>query len=213
MEDDDLLPLSALQHLVYCPRQCALIHVQQVWDDNRFTAEGHVLHRRVDEMGEEYRGTVRIARGVPLVCRRLGLVGRADVVEFHQAGEAWLPRPVEYKRGKPKAHDADRVQLCAQALCLEDMHGCAIPEGDLFYGQPRRRQTVVFDDALRERTARLATDLRALVTAQTLPAPVNDDRCRACSLAEICQPALAGRVSVALWLRRALAAGGDETEE
>lgn len=217
MEDDDLLPLSALQHLVYCPRQCALIHVQQQWADNRFTAEGTVLHRRVDDMGEESRGSVRIARGVPLVSRRLGLSGRADVVEFHQAGDGgWLPRPVEYKRGTPKDHDADAVQLCAQALCLEEMHGRPIAEGDLFYGQPRRRQTVAFDAALRDRTERLAEELHALVGAAMLPPPVNDGRCRGCSLVEVCQPALAGRKSAAAWLRKALAAddesGGGEGE-
>ncbi|MFA7429556.1 MAG: CRISPR-associated protein Cas4 [Rhodospirillaceae bacterium] len=203
MDDDDFLPLSALQHLVYCPRQCALIHVQQQWSDNRFTAEGNVLHRRVDELGEESRGAVRIARGVPLVNRRLGLSGRADVVEFHQTEG---PRPVEYKRGKPKAHDADAVQLCAQALCLEEMHACVIADGDLFYGQPRRRQTVVFDDVLRTRTEQLAADLHGLIAAGSLPPPVNDARCRACSLAETCQPALAGRKSAAAWLRKALAA-------
>lgn len=217
MEDDDLLPLSALQHLVYCPRQCALIHVQQQWADNRFTAEGNVLHRRVDEQGEESRGAVRIARGVPLVNRRLGLSGRADVVEFHRIGGDWLPRPVEYKRGKPKTHDADAVQLCAQALCLEEMHGCVLAEGDLFYGQPRRRHTVAFDDALRARTEGVAADLRALVTAGELPPPVNDSRCRACSLAEVCQPALAGRKSAAAWLQKAvdkaLAAGEQDEGE
>lgn len=219
MEDDDLLPLSALQHLVYCPRQCALIHGQQQWADNRFTAEGNVLHRHVDEAGTETRGPLRIARGVPLVCRRLGLSGRADVVEYRhtdgggQGAQAWLPRPVEYKRGAPKPHDADAVQLCAQALCLEEMHGCSIPDGDLFYGASRRRRTVAFDEALRQRTEQVAADLRTVLAAETLPPPTSEKaRCRACSLEETCRPTVAVKGSAAAWLRRAQEEGEGEAD-
>ncbi|GAA0601517.1 CRISPR-associated protein Cas4 [Caenispirillum bisanense] len=207
-DDIDLLPLSALQHLVFCPRQCVLIHGERQWAENRLTAEGRVLHDRVDTPEEEVRGGLRIARAVPLASRRLGLTGRADVVEFYRDPAApdapWRPLPVEYKRGRHKDHDADRVQLCAQALCLEDMLGLPVPEGALFYGQPRRRQRVPFDAALRARTEDLAAELRRLLRAPALPPPLVDDpRCRSCSLVDICRPAVAGR-SAARWLDRAL---------
>lgn len=205
MEEEILHPLSALQHLAFCPRQCALIHGQGEWSENRLTAEGRLLHERVDEPEEELRGGLRICRAVPLVSRRLGLSGRADVVEFHAVPDApWQPVPVEYKRGRPKSHDADRVQLCAQALCLEEMLGQPVPEGALFYGQPRRRERVVFDTALRAMTEALAADLRALLAAGGLPPPLDHDpRCRSCSLVGICRPAEAGR-SASRWLNRAL---------
>lgn len=207
-EDDDLLPLSALQHLVFCPRQCALIHGEQAWAENRLTAEGRILHDRADSGEAETRGEVRIARAVRLVSRRLGLSGIADVVEFHPApGEAGgrRPLPVEYKRGKPKPHDADRVQLCAQALCLEEMLGATVPEGALFYAKPRRREAVAFTPELRDRVAALAARLRAMLQEPRLPPPLaNDPRCAACSLVEICRPGLAGR-SARAWTARAIA--------
>lgn len=195
-----------MQHLAYCPRQCALIHVEQVWAENRWTAEGRVLHERVDAQGAETRPGLRIARGVPLVSQALGLSGRADVVEFHADGAGgWRPFPVEYKRGRPKEHDADRVQLCAQALCLEEMLAVAVPEGALFYGQPRRREAVVFDGALRARTTDLARGVRALLSAGTLPPPLDDGRCKRCSLAEPCGVSTPRR-SARRWLDRMLAA-------
>ena len=119
--EDELLPLSALQHLLFCERQCALIHIEQAWAENRLTVEGKNLHAKVHEADDESRGDLRIVRGLRLRSLRLGLVGQADVVEFHKQGDAWLPFPVEYKRGKPKPEPCDEVQLCAQAICLEEM--------------------------------------------------------------------------------------------
>ena len=131
--EDGLIPLSALQHFLFCPRQCALIHVEHVWVEDVRTAEGRLLHERVDAGGAERRPGVRIERGVALRSLALGVTGRADVVEYH--GRPPLPYPVEYKRGKPKPHRADEVQLCAQAVCLEEMSGLSVPEGALFYGE------------------------------------------------------------------------------
>lgn len=164
-----------------------------------------MLHERVDEPSSERRPGLRIARGVPLVSQRLGLGGRADVVEFHADGDGgWRPFPVEYKRGRPKAHDADRVQLCAQALCLEEMLDVVVPEGALFYGLPRRREPVAFDGALRARTAALAGELRELLAAATLPPPLDDARCKGCSLADACGVAVPRR-SARRWLDRMMA--------
>ena len=149
--EDALIPLSALQHYLFCPRQCALIHVEQIWAENAATAEGRLLHERADAGGGETRPGVRIARGLALRSFALGVSGKADVVEFHDArrGERGRPFPVEYKRGKPKSHRADEVQLCAQAICLEEMFDTSIAAGALFYGVTRRRFAVVFDEDLR----------------------------------------------------------------
>lgn len=203
--DATLAPLSALQHLAFCPRQCALIHLEGAWAENALTAEGRVLHERVDEAPGETRRGVRVARGVALRCGRLGLIGKADVVEFHaRRGGPPVPYPVEYKRGKPKPHDADRVQLCAQALCLEEMLGTPVPRGALFYGQPRRRDEVVFDASLRARTEAAAAALHALLAAGVTPPPEPGPKCRSCSLEPFCLPDVAGGRSAAAWLARAL---------
>jgi len=215
----DLVPLSALQHLLYCERQCALIHVERVWVENRYTAEGRLLHERSDAGGTESRGEVRIARGLGLRNARLGLVGRADVVELHRVADEgsaagaelpgvegrWRPVPVEYKRGRPKDRRCDEVQLCAQALCLEEMLGVEISEGALFYGKTRRRARVVFDEALREETERAAARVREIVEAGEVPPPVADERCTRCSLVEICLP-FAPRHSAKRYLERARSA-------
>lgn len=197
--DDDLIPLSALQHHLFCPRQCALIHVERLWIEDAATAEGRLLHERVDAGGGESRPRLRVERGVALRSERLGVSGRADVVEFH--GVPAVPFPVEYKRGKPKAHQADEVQLCAQAICLEDMFGCPVPAGALFYGTTRRRVSVSFDDALRALTADVAAGARANIALGRTPPPVLTPGCRRCSLLEACQP---GRLEhpphVARWL-------------
>lgn len=183
--DNDLLPLSGLQHLLFCPRQCALIHIERLWEENRFTAEGRLLHERADTPGTTTRKGIRIARSLQLRSLELGLFGIADVVEFHPAG----PRPVEYKRGRPKQHRADEIQLCAQALCLEEMLGVSIPDADLFYGKTNRRQTVELDDDLRALTRARATDFHALVRAGTTPPPEYAARkCGACSLVDLCLP-------------------------
>src|SRR3990167_4934122 len=155
--EDDLIQLSSLQHFVFCERQCALIHIEQAWSENVFTAEGRIMHDKVDTADKESRGLKRIEYGVPLRSLRLGLIGKADVIEFHKKDDGtWLPFPVEYKRGKPKMDDCDKVQLCAQAICLEEMLNIEILEGSLFYGQTRRREDVVFDKALRTATEEAA---------------------------------------------------------
>ncbi|MGR7994437.1 CRISPR-associated protein Cas4 [Xanthobacter sp. ZOL 2024] len=201
--EDGLIPLSALQHYLFCPRQCALIHVEQLWAEDVATAEGRILHEKADSGRDESRPGVRIARAVALRSLALGVAGKADVVEFHGGAGApdARPFPVEYKRGKPKAHQADEVQLCAQAICLEEAFGVAVPEGALFYGETRRRQIVAFDPALRALTARTAAAARAMILAQITPPPVLMASCRRCSLEALCQPArLEHPPSIALWL-------------
>lgn len=195
----DLLPISALQHLLYCDRQCALIHLERQWEENRFTAEGRALHERAHEGPSESRPGIRITRGLTLVSRRLGIWGQADVVEFHNGGSIV---PVEYKRGKPKAHRADEVQLCAQALCLEEAPGGTIQEGFLFYGKTRRRTVVIFDSELRELTESLIGNLRELLNSgRTPPAVFEAKKCSACSLLEICLPRLSKRPPAGRWFR------------
>ena len=205
--DDDLLPISGLQHLIFCPRQCALIHVERIWAENRLTVEGNQLHARVEDGETTTRGALRTYRTLPLVSRTLGLVGQADVVEIHgnDDKEPETAFPIEYKRGKPKAHDADSVQLCAQALCLEEMLGLEVPKGALFYGKPRRRQKIIFDQALREKTLEAIEQFRAMMATQTVPPPIHKPHCRSCSLQDICCPSLAEGRSAARWLERARA--------
>lgn len=201
--EDGLIPLSALQHYLFCPRQCALIHVEQLWAEDVATAEGRLMHERVDAGRAETRPGVRVARGTALRSLTLGLAGKADAVEFHGAGRGdhGRPFPVEYKRGKPKPHRADEVQLCAQAICLEEMFGMAVPEGALFYGITRRRQQITFDDDLRALTIGTAGAARAMIAAMTTPLPVHMPSCRHCSLESLCQPArLEKPQSVARWL-------------
>lgn len=184
-----------------CPRQCALIHLEQQWSDNRLTAEGNVMHAAVDRGQAEARDGVRRVTGLPLRSERLRLVGRADVVEFR--GD--VPFPIEHKRGRDKADDCDRVQLCAQALCIEEMLGVPVPEGALFYGQTRRRVRVAFDDALRRRAEEAARGTAAMLASGLTPPPVPVPACRGCSLRDLCLPdALAAR-SVARYLQRRLA--------
>ncbi len=187
--EDDLLPLSALQHLIFCERQCALIHIEQAWDENRFTAEGRIMHERVHEIGEESRGDVRIVRGVALRSLKLGLTGKADVVEFHRGDEgAWQPYPVEHKRGKPKPDESDKIQLCAQALCLEEMIGTEVPTGAIFYGRTRHRLEVEFDEALRKETETAAQRLHEMIESAVTPKPVYSKKCKSCSLMDRCLP-------------------------
>ena len=199
----DLIAISALQHYLYCPRQCALIHVEQVWAENAATASGRVAHERVHASAEETRRGVRVATGLPLRSERLGVAGIADVVELRRdAGGNWRPYPVEHKRGRPKAHRADEVQLCAQAMALEEMFGIDVPEGALFYGEPRRRTVVAFDAGLRALTGGTAAAVRALLEAGTTPrAAYEARRCDPCSLLAICRPRATGAArSAAAWL-------------
>jgi len=195
--DDELLPLSALQHLQFCERQCALIHVEQLWVENRFTAEGRILHDHVDSGGRESRKKIRVEFSVPLRSLSLGLIGKADVVEFHKEKIAdgksiWRPFPVEYKRGKPKKNNCDRIQICAQALCLEEMTGCDVHEGALFYGKTRRRKDVAFDQNLRQETMETAVRLHDLVKERKTPLPQFTAKCRHCSFIDLCLPEKVG---------------------
>ena len=216
MEAGYFAPLSALQHLLFCERQCALIHVEGIWVENVRTVEGRQLHDRVhDEKSSEQRGGVRIARSLALVSERLGLIGVADVVEFHALdGDEdspgallpgtegrWRPFPVEYKRGRPKAHRADEVQVCAQALCLEEMFNCDVRQGALFYGTTRRRADVVFDEALRRITEEAARRVHQLVAEGVTPPARPTRACKRCSLADLCLPEMTDRRNATRYLR------------
>lgn len=183
--ETDFVPLSALQHHLFCPRQCALIHVEREWAENRETAEGRLLHERTDKPGARRRADTRTLTALPLRSVALGVTGIADVVEMHGN----VPFPVEYKRGRPKAHRADEVQLCAQAICLEEMLAVPVPEGALFYGERRRRMTVEFDADLRALTHKVAAATRRMIASGETPAPVHEAaKCSRCSLIELCRP-------------------------
>ncbi len=229
--DDDLVPLSALQHLVFCERRCALVHIECLWEDNVFTIEGDHLHEVVDETGRrrESRGDLRIARGLPLRSLRLGLSGKADVVEFHRlpdnlkdadledglqpgmtlqgAPGLWRPFPVEYKRGTAQNTEPYQVQLCAQALCLEETLKVAVPAGALFEGAPQHRVDVSFERHLRERTEVAVRRLHELIALGVTPAAVKTPACRHCSLVAVCRPDVGGRRrSARRYLREAVSA-------
>lgn len=197
------VPLSALQHAVYCLRQAALIHLERLWAENRYTAEGQVLHAVADKGGNRKARGVRRAMALPLASQRLNIAGVADVVEFHQAGDGTeIPFPLEYKRGKPKLHRADEVQLCAQALCLEEMTGTPVPQGALFYAETKRRTVVPFDDGLRHLTEQTILSLAEVLSARTTPPPtLKRERCRACSLNDLCRPDIVAK-PVKLWRKR-----------
>ncbi len=203
--EDDFLPISALQHLEFCPRQCGLIHLEGLWSENRLTAEGRSMHDKAHEVHTESRPGIRIARSLRLHSFTLGLSGQADVVEFHELPEGsvggvplegsrkqWQPMPVEYKHGSPKTSHCDILQLCAQALCLEEMLGAKIENGALFYGKPRRRQEVMFSDGLRRETEELATRLHELVKSGRTPTAKYEKKCDSCSLLALCMPKVTG---------------------
>lgn len=207
--EDALIPISALQHYLFCPRQCALIHVERLWAEDLATAEGRLLHERIDSGRGERRPGVRIARSLALRSAAIGVTGKADVVEFHDT----QPFPVEYKRGRPKRHRADDVQLCAQAICLEEMFGRPVPAGALFYGQTRRRHDVLFNGDLRALTCQTAQAVRRDIALCRTPAPVAKAGCRRCSLMDLCQPErLEKPPSVAAWMGRQMAALARESE-
>ncbi len=192
MEDTVTLAISAIQHYAYCPRQFALIHLEQAWADNRFTAEGQLLHQRVDGGEPEQRGNIRYERAVLLSSQRLGIHGKMDLLEIDRSQQPAQFIPVEYKRGKAKTQDWDRLQLCAQALCLEEMRDISVTEGALWYWETRRREVVAFDVLLRVQTERAIESAKAILTSTQTPRPTEHKRrCKACSLIEQCQPDLA----------------------
>jgi len=186
--DIQTIMLSALQHYAYCPRQFALIHVEQVWAENYFTAHGNLLHERVDGCEPEQRGNVRFERSVAVKSTQLNLTGKLDLLEI----EGKPPTqyfPVEYKRGKPKIESWDKIQLCAQALCLEEMRNITINKGALWYWQIRKREQVFLDDGLRAETLAVIKGSHAIFSSGKTPVPTsNRKRCRACSLADLCEP-------------------------
>lgn len=204
MREADLIPLSALQHYLYCPRQCALIHVERLWAENRYTAEGRILHEKTHTPGAENRSETKIVRSMPIRSFRLGITGVMDVVELRLSGGKFHPYPVEYKRGCPKAHQADEVQLCGQAIALEEMFETDITEGALFYGKTRRRHCVVFDEELRRLTKTVAEETRILLMSGLTPPPhFMARKCNHCSLLELCRPKRLSRTTkVRSWIAR-----------
>lgn len=185
---DDLNPvmISALNHYLYCPRRCALVHVEQVWSENLYTMRGNDVHEHVDEISSHELVDVRYERALPIWSTRLNLVGKADLVEFH--GD--IPQPVEYKSGRHKEFENDFIQLCAQALCLEEMFGIPVEKGALYWHGSRERREIVFSETMREEVARVALAVGTLLENGMLPPPVNDKRCEGCSLRESCLPAV-----------------------
>lgn len=211
---DDFLMISGLQHFVFCRRQWALIHVEDLWAENLHTVEGDLFHSRAhNEKARERRGDTLTLRGLPVFSNRLGISGKCDVVEFTLspdgvtlAGEEgrWLPYPVEYKKGKPKEHDADALQLCAQAICLEEMLCCDIPQGALFYGEPRRRSVVDFTPDMRKRVEDCFDEMHRLYSRGHTPKVKMSKACSACSLKGLCLPGMSKAVSVADYLKEGL---------
>ena len=211
---EEYLQLSGLQHFAFCRRQWALIHIEQQWQDNLRTVEGDLMHRRAhDEAIREKRGTILILRGLSVSSPTLGISGKCDVVEFHAdpggvtlRGETglWLPYPVEYKRGSPKSHDADRLQLCCQAMCLEEMLCCGVPEGSLFYGETRRRDVVEFTAELRDKVRSMLSEMHQLAERGTTPRVKPSKSCNACSMKDICLPAMLRGRSGAAFIRNAM---------
>lgn len=184
-QSDDYVMISALQHTAYCPRQCALIHVEQTWDENLFTMRGNRMHERVDVPEDELIEGIRVERAMPLWSHKLGLTGKADVVEFDGNEQ---PYPVEYKAGIRKVRDANSIQLCAQALCLEEMLECRVDKGAIYHFKSRRRQEVLLDEKLRSRTLQVISQTREILASDILPPPVADSRCEDCSLIDACLP-------------------------
>ncbi len=187
-DSDQLILISALQHYAYCPRQFALIHIEQVWAENYFTAHGNILHERVDRCEPEQRGNVRFERGVAVKSQQLRLTGKLDLLEV-EGNPPTNYFPVEYKRGKPKTEDWDKIQLCAQALCLEEMREVHIDEGALWYWQIRKRESVLFDKALRSATLAAIEGAHKILASGNTPSPIDKKkRCKACSLVDLCEP-------------------------
>ena len=205
--EEDLLLLSGIQHIAFCPRQWALIHIEQQWVENVKTIEGQHLHERVDDPFLKDSGCELVVwRSVNLISYQLGLTGRADVVEFKRTKSGivlpgkkgmWIPYPVEYKRGKPKSDERDEVQLCAQAMCMEEMFGTEITEGALFYGEIRRRTIVPFSAELRKQVFGYANEMHCLFRLGITPVPVYKSHCKSCSLVEICLPKQMNRLKSA----------------
>ncbi len=199
--EDDMLMLSGIQHYAFCPRQWALIHIEQKWQENLLTVEGQIMHQHVDDpFYRQKMGANVCLRSVHIASRELGLYGISDIIELYPSDSSenaishpeypgwWLPCPVEYKHGKPKRDNIDAVQLCAQAMCLEEMYGVHILEGEIFYGEVRRREVVSFDDALRDDVREYAIAMHSMFDSHNLPRAVRKPCCRSCSMVDECMP-------------------------
>lgn len=213
-QEEDLLLLSGLQHFAFCRRQWALIHIEQQWAENFRTTDGKILHEKAhDGSQRERRGDMLITRGLRIHSATLGVSGACDVVEFHLTSDGitlpgeeglWQPYPVEYKRGTKKENDADRLQLCGQAICLEEMLCCAIPEGALYYGETRRREVVAFTEELREQVRSSLEEMHQLYKRAYTPKVKPTKSCNACSMKELCLPRLMKKRSVSEYLKKAM---------
>ena len=214
-EDDDMLMLSGIQHYMYCPRQWALIHIEQQWDDNRLTAEGELLHKNVDNPAyRQKNGVIITLRAVHITSRSLGLYGISDAVELIPSSTKensithpryagyWKPYPIEYKRGHSKPDERDKVQLTAQVICLEEMYGIHIPEAALFYHETRHRETVAIDNQLRQLTQDLSDAMHKTFATGTTPKAVEQKGCKNCSLLDICTPELTQKTTVSYYLKK-----------
>ena len=211
--EENYLLLSGLQHFLFCRRQWALIHIEQQWQENVLTAEGRIMHERAHTEQTEKRGDRLIVRGLRIHSARLGVIGQCDVVEFVESPQGititgrngrFLPYPVEYKRGSSMSNDADRAQLCAQAMCLEEMLSVDIPEGALFYGQTRRREIVAFSEELRDKVTRAFKEMHELYARAYTPKVKPGAYCKSCSLNELCLPKLLKANSVAKYVEAAI---------
>ena len=221
--EDDFLLLSGIQHFVFCKRQWALIHIEQQWQENLRTVEGAILHEKThDTSVKEKRGDLIISRGMGVFSRTLGITGACDVVEFHKSRDGvtlygregrYKPVPVEYKRGKPKQDNADVLQLCAQAMCLEEMLLCDIPEGFLFYGEPKRRTKVILDEEIREQVRAMCREMHELYEKRYTPKVKTTKGCKSCSLSELCLPKLCKNPSALAYMKKAVAEIGNDGEK
>ncbi len=216
--EEDYLMLSGIQHYAFCRRQWALIHIEQQWAENYRTADGRIIHSNAHDGGfHEKRGDIVITRAMQISSSELGISGECDVVEFHKSPNGIYIRrlddrynviPVEYKRGQPKENNCDELQLCAQAICLEEMLCCEIPKAYLYYGEVRRRHTVILDEALRDKTTAMIREMHQLYDRQHTPKVKRTKACNACSLKDICLPVLNKKRSAAEYINGIL--NGDE---
>lgn len=213
-KEEDFLSIAGIQHFTFCRRQWALIYIEQQWAENLWTTQGHILHEKAhDSQFTEKRGGLLVTRGLPVFSRELGVNGVCDVVEFHRSAEGvplfgrtekYLPVPVEYKRGRPKEHNADELQLCCQAMCLEEMLLCHIDKGYLYYGEPKRRQEVLLSAELRSCVKSYLDEMHDYYKRGYTPKGKPAKHCKACSMADICMPELSGRESVKEYMKRQL---------
>ena len=210
--EEDFLLLSGIQHFSFCKRQWALIHIEQQWQENFRTIEGGILHEKTHNNSvKEKRGDLIVSRGIAIFSRTLGITGTCDVVELHKSSDGvnifgrdgtYKPVPVEYKRGKPKDDESDVMQLCAQAICLEEMLLCVIPEAFLFYGETKRRLKIILDDDLRERVKTIFKEMHELYNRRYTPKVKISKSCKACSLAELCMPRLCKNPSAIDYMKK-----------